>query len=155
MEYAQNLLANFVQVACFRKKNKRMAKTILLFLAEARGFEPLSPWRLHDFQSCSLWPLRYASISILVLSYRLVPVILAFARGVRKFYLLGWGPLRYASILYSRFNFLCPLYSLSLVAFASFPCSAEDHFAFALANIRQRRNNFLIKQYVSQIAYIF
>ena len=31
-------------------------------VAEARGFEPLSPWRLHDFQSCPLWPLRYASI---------------------------------------------------------------------------------------------
>ena len=132
-----------------------------LVLAEARGFEPLSPWRLHDFQSCPLWPLRYASIFyswfkfyacarytrlsswrsqvlparlkttshllckssalpkylpyfILDLSFLHVPVILAYARGVRKFYLLGWRPLRIClanlrhcrnTLPYSFFNF--------------------------------------------------
>ena len=45
-----------------QNKTNRQIFACSFCLAEARGFEPLSPWRLHDFQSCPLWPLRYASI---------------------------------------------------------------------------------------------
>ena len=41
---------------------KNALLTQCVFLAEAVGFEPTSPWGLPDFESGPLWPLRYASV---------------------------------------------------------------------------------------------
>ena len=64
--YMASLQADFqpVRIPFRQRQNKtnRQKFACSFCLAEARGFEPLSPWRLHDFQSCPLWPLRYASI---------------------------------------------------------------------------------------------